>query len=71
MPFDYFPVPMFIVRGAPGAGKSTFAKNLRGNSNAFITDGEHITAYTCAHAASDAVIINGILHVRNLSFAGS
>lgn len=36
MPFDYFPVPMFFVRGAPGAGKSTFAKNLRGDSNAFI-----------------------------------
>lgn len=28
--------PIFIVRGAPGAGKSTFAKNLRGTENAFI-----------------------------------
>lgn len=30
------PAPIFIVRGAPGAGKSTFANNLRGTENAFI-----------------------------------
>lgn len=28
--------PMFIVRGAPGAGKSTFANRLRGTESAFI-----------------------------------
>lgn len=30
------PAPIFIVRGAPGAGKSTFADRLRGTENAFI-----------------------------------
>lgn len=30
------PAPMFIVCGAPGAGKSTFANHLRGTENAFI-----------------------------------
>lgn len=30
------PAPIFIVRGAPGAGKSTFADKLRGTENAFI-----------------------------------
>lgn len=30
------PAPIFIVRGAPGAGKSTFADHLRGMENAFI-----------------------------------
>ena len=49
MPFDYFPVPMFIVRGAPGAGKSTFAKNLRGNSNAFIFETDNFFVDSVNH----------------------
>ena len=30
------PAPIFLISGAPGAGKSTFANNLRGTENAFI-----------------------------------
>ena len=30
------PAPIFLISGAPGAGKSTFADHLRGTENAFI-----------------------------------
>lgn len=30
------PAPIFLISGAPGAGKSTFANYLRGTENAFI-----------------------------------
>lgn len=30
------PASIFLISGAPGAGKSTFANNLRGTENAFI-----------------------------------
>jgi len=33
--------PFIIVRGAPGAGKSTFADRLRGTSNAFIFEADN------------------------------
>lgn len=58
--------PIFIVRGAPGAGKSTFAKNLRGDSNAFIfeTDNFFVDSINRHDYHFDAKLL-GIAHSWN------